>query len=112
LGFEYYYGYRRGSDLETIIVISIFIAAIAITIFVEYLLYGVLTSLFDIYLPSLQPFGRFILAIVILVVLFPLLLYGFLIAAGLITIAAILIFVGTHTAREMMAELMRIVRRK
>jgi divalent metal cation (Fe/Co/Zn/Cd) transporter len=43
---EHYYGYRRRSDLGAIIVISIFIAAIAITIFVEYLLYGVLTSLF------------------------------------------------------------------
>jgi hypothetical protein len=69
-------------------------------------------SLLDTYLPSLQPSERFILAIVILVMLFPLLLYGFLIAAGLITIAAILIFVGTHTAREMMAELVRIVRIK
>jgi hypothetical protein len=69
-------------------------------------------SLLDTYLPSLQPSERFILAIVILVMLFPLLLYGFLLVTGFATIAAILIFVGTHTAREMMAELVRIVRRK
>jgi hypothetical protein len=41
LGF--YYGYRRRSDLGAIIMLGIFIAVIAITIFVEYLLYGVLT---------------------------------------------------------------------
>ena len=112
MGFEYYYGYRRRSDLGAIIMLGIFIAVMAITIFVEYLLYGVVISLLDTYLPSLQPSKRFILAIVILVVLFPLLLYGFLLVTGFATIAAILIFVGTHTAREMMAELMRIVRRK
>jgi hypothetical protein len=104
--YEYGYGGDR-TDIGAIIVVGIFIAAIAVTIFIEYLLYGVLTSLFDAYLASLQPLGRFILTIVILVVLFPLLFYGFLIAAGLITIAAILIFIGSNAAKEMMTELMR-----
>jgi putative transposase len=56
------------------VIIAAFVAAVVLTVVVEYYLYGAVSSVFDTYLDAVSQFNKFVLTIAILIIAFPLLL--------------------------------------